>query len=366
MERFDSIQVLRAFAAAFVVFTHALMNYDVKISSFNIPFDLGSDFGVKLFFAISGFIIFKSTLRLEPNVKSASHFMARRILRIVPIYWIATLIYAAKLQFITGEGVEFNALLMSLLFIPYVNPTGLVQPVLGVGWSLNYEMFFYFFFSLAILIRFKFRSLFIITVLSLFLLVFYAENNQVLHSVKPYFSSYSLLATHYLIFFIVGLLMAHMHETVFLRRLNRPDTQTIPVIILLLGVSLVAINNSGESKVIVELMLCILLIGISSISPVSENAKKQPSKWRKWIVLSGDGSYSTYLFHGFVLGVTSRIVSKIELVINPYLFALIMTIICTVVGIIIYKLIEYPMTNNLNKHYKQLSSKRFIPENQRP
>jgi len=365
VDRFDSIQVLRALAAALVVFTHALMNYDVKISDFEIPYDLGSDFGVKLFFAISGFIIFKSSLRLEPGAISAGHFMARRVLRIVPIYWVATLIYALKLQFVTGEGVELNALIMSLFFVPYVNPTGLVQPLLGVGWSLNYEMFFYFFFSFALFLHFKFRALFILLILGGFLLLFYDSNFNNAVFEQPYFSSYNLLATHYLLFFLVGLILAHLKETGFFRRIILPDTQTIPIIVLLVGLALIAINYAGQNQLWVELLLCTLLIAISSFSPASQAAHDKPSIVRKWIVMAGDGSYSTYLFHGFILGVTARLVAFADFDINPYIFALLMTVFCTVVGVIIYKLIEFPMTNSLNKHYKKKVSKRFIQTQQR-
>src|SRR4029434_7909282 len=42
-------------------------------------------------------------------------------------------------------------LLKSLLFIPFVKSNGLVHPVLFVGWTLNYEMFFYALFTIGLL-----------------------------------------------------------------------------------------------------------------------------------------------------------------------------------------------------------------------
>jgi len=44
-------------------------------------------------------------------------------------------------------------LLKSLFFIPFRKSDGLVQPVLFVGWSLNFEMFFYLLFSFGLLLR---------------------------------------------------------------------------------------------------------------------------------------------------------------------------------------------------------------------
>jgi exopolysaccharide production protein ExoZ len=44
-------------------------------------------------------------------------------------------------------------LALSLLFIPYAQPGGLVRPILFVGWSLNYELFFYALFAAGLAFR---------------------------------------------------------------------------------------------------------------------------------------------------------------------------------------------------------------------
>ncbi len=48
-----------------------------------------------------------------------------------------------------------SALLASLLFIPRFSdwPSDTIWPVLYVGWTLQYEMFFYVLFSLGLLVR---------------------------------------------------------------------------------------------------------------------------------------------------------------------------------------------------------------------
>src|SRR5258708_35165385 len=43
--------------------------------------------------------------------------------------------------------------LASFLFIPYPRPSGVVDPLYGVGWTLNYEMFFYAVFAIALVAR---------------------------------------------------------------------------------------------------------------------------------------------------------------------------------------------------------------------
>jgi exopolysaccharide production protein ExoZ len=44
-------------------------------------------------------------------------------------------------------------LIKSYLFIPYVAPDGTFDPLYGVGWTLNFEMFFYVLFAAAIWLR---------------------------------------------------------------------------------------------------------------------------------------------------------------------------------------------------------------------
>ena len=77
-----NLQALRALAAiAVVVFHFGLM------PPTSLSFTSGAA-GVDLFFVLSGFIIAYSSSR------DAQHFLARRFIRIVPAYWIATIIAA--------------------------------------------------------------------------------------------------------------------------------------------------------------------------------------------------------------------------------------------------------------------------------
>jgi exopolysaccharide production protein ExoZ len=137
-----NIQALRAVAALMVVFVH-LSDFlrTLKVPSFGAG-------GVDLFFVISGFVMVHTTRVRTPTW---SQFVRNRIARIVPIYWLLTLVVFAIAVFAhswvkatSGDEVQ---LAKSLLFIPFRKSDGLVQPVLFVGWTLNYEMFFYALFA---------------------------------------------------------------------------------------------------------------------------------------------------------------------------------------------------------------------------
>ncbi|HEX8215177.1 MAG TPA: acyltransferase family protein, partial [Allosphingosinicella sp.] len=77
-----NLQAVRAVAAiGVVVFHFGLM------PATQLPFGVGAA-GVDLFFVLSGFIIAHSSAR------GGRHFLAHRMIRVVPAYWIATLIAA--------------------------------------------------------------------------------------------------------------------------------------------------------------------------------------------------------------------------------------------------------------------------------
>lgn len=139
-----SIQYLRAVAAIGVVVFHALT-------------DTGDDFefgaiGVDLFFGISGFLMFYVT---HGKPVRPLPFLARRFLRIAPLYWLATLLTVGATYIRPGffwqASRDVTRIAKSLLFIPQTGLEGGVYPVLYQGWTLEYEAFFYLAFALSLL-----------------------------------------------------------------------------------------------------------------------------------------------------------------------------------------------------------------------
>ena len=112
--------------------------------------------GVDVFFVISGFIMWMVTA--EPV--GPAQFLWHRVVRIVPLYWIATLIMAAHRSSSVSDTVN------SLLFWPYRDANDELWPVLVQGWTLNFEMFFYLLFAAALIIPRRFQLLSLTAVLS--------------------------------------------------------------------------------------------------------------------------------------------------------------------------------------------------------
>ena len=82
-------------------------------------------------------------------------FMLRRAARIVPTYWFFTsvLVYIARRQIPVSPDYSWQHILASYLFVPYSRPVdGAMLPLLPLGWTLNYEMFFYAVFAVALIL----------------------------------------------------------------------------------------------------------------------------------------------------------------------------------------------------------------------
>ena len=152
-DRIVSIQLLRFLAALGVLIAHAeLFGYHLgrflQVGVARIPISLDGGFGVDLFVAISGFVMVHSSRRLYGAPGGQAAFIKRRLLRIVPLYWLATLVALAwALHF--GPRPDLAGIIQSFAFIPFRSAaaSGRVVPVLEVGWTLNYEMLFYLLFA---------------------------------------------------------------------------------------------------------------------------------------------------------------------------------------------------------------------------
>lgn len=161
-----SLQALRAFAAWVVVCHHFMQiffDFHATGPIGQLLTDRGA-VGVDIFFVISGLVIYLSTRDkpIEPQ-----QFLLNRALRIIPAYWFYTALMAALLlglgNWMPHQSFDWHHLLLSLLFIPAENPGGYgLYPTLNVGWTLNFEMFFYLLFGLAFMVR-KRHQLWLVT-----------------------------------------------------------------------------------------------------------------------------------------------------------------------------------------------------------
>src|SRR5262249_19248506 len=90
------------------------------------------------------------------GARSPEHFFVRRLIRIVPFYWAATIaVFFVALMFphlMRTTQADPAQLLYSVFFIPHETEYAGLMPTLILGWSLNYEMYFYVLFAVSLLL----------------------------------------------------------------------------------------------------------------------------------------------------------------------------------------------------------------------
>jgi len=157
----EPIQALRGIAASLVVLWHASRYLAADGGGPIAPFfQPGATLGVDLFFLISGYIMLHTTRNGDGSKGYVAGFFAKRAARIWPS-WAIALTVAVVLQFDAGfltDPVKRDWWLRPLLFMPTADGTSDVAPlygapVLGVGWTLAYEVYFYTIFGSALLLR---------------------------------------------------------------------------------------------------------------------------------------------------------------------------------------------------------------------
>lgn len=156
-----TVQALRAGACLLVVVYHAQGGTWANGAA-----------GVDLFFVISGLVMGLSSSEPFPPASYANVFgfffakknslpwhvfMTRRLRRLVPLYWGLT-----TLKLVVGIALPATLaatrpgtwnIIASYLFLPSRDGAGLVRPVLGVGWTLQFEMLFYALFTVSLSVR---------------------------------------------------------------------------------------------------------------------------------------------------------------------------------------------------------------------
>lgn len=292
MHSLASLQTLRA-AAAWMVVTHHYMQIVHGFQHTSLTgrfFSEVGGFAVEVFFVISGFIMHFS---LTKNPIAAPEFMIRRLMRIVPAYWIATLIFVLVIALLPSEAAPQNAwtwpsLAKSLLFWPHQNPSGLgTYPTLTVGWSLNFEMFFYV--LLAVVLGLVGKRWFGATVAVLLLLpVLWPEG----------WLGSAIASSSLIRLFAFGMLLSSLFVRRQGRSLPTSDLSCRWWLALVVSACLVALLGRPLPLLwrVEGLVMQALGCGLVWTVVINENWFQRWPAARFWKYL-GDASYSTYLLH---------------------------------------------------------------------
>ncbi len=325
---FDSIQTLRAISAIFVILEH-------------VRFLNCGAFGVDIFFCISGFMIMFSTH------KGTKHFLKKRLLRILPLYYLMTvgtffllLLFPSMFETTTANP---TFLVKSLLFIPFDIGGGILQPLMRIGWTVNCEIFFYLLFFIAFHISHKYRGLICSGFLGMIVLL-----NQLL----PFdFAPLQFYGDYVMLEFILGILCYYIAERIYeLYQNKRIPKLSAPVCLILAVVIFTAFVVTKPNINILDFrrlllwglpsMLLVLFVFIAGLF----------MKMPKLCVHLGNMSFSVYLIHYYPVMFLDRAIFDFS-VCTPFsiIGVIISVILCLGLSFICWYLIENKLTKQLNK-----------------
>jgi len=339
------IQLLRAGAALLVVLCHGsgelLKTPNAAALSILELMTQKGLFGVDIFFVVSGFIMYSISNRRLEEVGYAGQFLADRIIRIAPLYYvvitlmICVTILAPGLKHHNPLNIEY--ILSSYCFVPTINPiTKAPEPIIGIGWTLNYEMFFYSIFAFSILV-FRRRAFYAIIAILI--------GSYIIGRVFPVNEIVFQSWTHSIILeFMFGILIARLYTS----------SWRLPGLIaaLLVAGGAIAWMSLGPStegfayRGFIWGVPAALIVGGLVLSSRDRTREKGPVF--AGLIVVGDASYSLYLTHLFVMRIFVVIFSHTRLTGIAYtcLYLIVFTLGAICVAVLSYRYFELP-TNRI-------------------
>lgn len=278
------------------------------------------EIGIDMFFVISGFIITYTQLN---NKRTFLDFIKHRLLRIVPSYWFLTffilIIYLINSNLFLSLEITNKLFFSSLFFISQIiNDT---YPLLNVGWSLEYEMFFYLLFSF-----------FLFTNRLNFYLVFFLFIALILFS-KEY-----LLAE-----FLFGIILCFIYQKI--KQINVFFSKLLiffGILFLLAAIpslNFIEVNNNFERMIYFGIPSFLILFGFIYIN----------QSGNYFLIFLGNASYSIYLVHLLTITIIYKIVLKFSFNFNNDFLAFFCLVLSILSGCLFYLLVE----KNLNIYFKK-------------
>lgn len=330
----EFIQYLRGIAALAVLAAHSL-EHPLGLSSRNIL--VTGRIGVILFFVISGFIMVIVTGNGQFNTKS---FLVKRFVRIVPYYWIVTL-FTATIAIVApfafkATTVTLTHVFSSLLFFPF-NPHGGSLPIVKLGWTLNYEIFFYVVFSMLAVFSLRKRLVLLLTLF--IILVAIGQTGALTNSALKFYTN----------FILVSFLCGAVFGAAYLKFNKIAVTSRYLIAPGALAVVCLFTSYFNErdldyispkiTLIMITLCCCVLSIGLW----VENRGKLIESRI---LTICGDASYSIYLTHLFGVGFAVVLAKKLSIPTFGLGYGVIVTmgfVLGLIFGLLSYFLVEKPV-----------------------
>ena len=341
--RIASIQWLRALAATLVLLMHASDMIEagpVPMTGAFVPAvpnlaAFGAS-GVDLFFVISGFVMahWLATADHDPV-----RFLAKRWLRIVPLFACVSVIYMT----IMHDPLTLPSAVMSFTVFPVLDGGSYHLPALYPGWTLAFEFAFYAVVAVAMRARrHRVEHLLALTVAV-------ALAGSVIH---PGWAPLRVLLNPLLLEFALGVAVWMAWRRGISARIAAPALVT--------GIALLAIGIAFGLGVTLPLQVNLAVAGETGFARtwtwgvpwalvvVGVIDATACGPFERMVARIGDASYSTYLTHPCLIAILWKLGQDVP-PISPYPFAASFIAASTTLGLIVHRWIERPMLARLTR-----------------
>jgi len=369
--RIDGVDLIRGLAIFFVLMNHV----NIRLLLAHVPYTQGiprqivsslvwnGQFGVQMFFAVSGFLITSTSLRRWGTLSTirARAFYQMRFARIGPLLLLLLVVLSAfHFAHVPGfvvspkQGGLARAWLAALTF--HFN---LLEGRLGylpgpwdILWSLSVEEMFYLFFPIACILlagrKMLVPLLLVFVALGPLARTVFTHGNDIWQE-KSYLGGMDAIA--------LGCLTALLCSHVSLSRKALRTTCVVGAALMLfiLGFSRTAyrwgLGNAGLEETVLAIGTCMMIVA------ASQSGWRAPRVFRPLLAL-GRNSYEVYLTHMFVVlgafGLFVKLGKPMPLV--PVLFV-ITIILAAILGDRVARYFSEPMNRRLRKHWGDSAEK---------
>lgn len=341
----NNIQVLRCLAALIVVWHHLQTQLHLQMGMPLLGFHGRA--GVDIFFVISGFIMFHTT---RHGGRSVYRFWTDRALRIAPLYWLATMavavlvvmgLHPAGVMKISAEDIVAD-----LLFLPDIRADGDFYPIIDVGWTLIFEMYFYGLFGLTFFLRSQVAALAALSAYFVMTWMILRLAPDLPYPMQFYFRPITLE-------FVAGGVLALLYHQPL-----SPGRWAGAVGWGLVGAGVVALAVAGQllgHRMNEDFALRMIAFGGPAVALVGGALLLERAgvvARSRFVLLLGAASYAIYLCHQLVVEVVVWVVNKAApagSVVELTIAAACAFTLAVVVGVILHKRVELPLTARLKQ-----------------
>ena len=299
MKKIESLQVLRALAALSVFAFHIRTYYSATGGSEIVLMGWGF-MGVDVFFVLSGFVVAYTSFQTEGTQESI-WFLIRRASRVYLGYWPFLFAGIILVHYVNPAKLTSQSIWTSF----FLTAPDMFLLIVGIAWTLVFELFFYGLFAFLICLKKEWR-IYLLAFLALLVLswncywqIRFPELVQVgAMPVKFFFSGLVLE-------FLTGSLLAYGYL-----RIGALSTRNALLLIAGLAALVAALMSLaiGDPRVRSHELFRAIYLGGSSAALIFIflTLENQFSvKFPQFLVRLGDASYSLYLLHGFALDFVS-------------------------------------------------------------